>query len=62
MSFPASGRSHRHVGALADRVGHIFTVNEISCFTDLSHVEGSLAPGLNLDRKARNQVRHRRVE
>jgi beta-glucosidase len=44
--------------ALGDRVKHVFTTNEISCFTDLSHAAGELAPGLRLEPKARNQVRH----
>lgn len=45
-------------GALGDRVKHIFTTNEISCFTDLSHETGEMAPGLKLGNKARNQIRH----
>jgi beta-glucosidase len=47
--------------ALGDRVKHIFTTNEISCFTDNSHADGEHAPGLKLDARRRNQVRHHGV-
>lgn len=48
-------------GALGDRVKHFFTTNEILSFTDLGHALGEHAPGLKLDPKARNQVRHHGV-
>jgi beta-glucosidase len=44
--------------ALSDRVSNYFTVNEISCYTDLGHSIGVFAPGLKLEPKARNQIRH----
>lgn len=46
---------------LGDRVKRFFTTNEISCFTDLSHASGTLAPGLRLEARTRNQVRHHGV-
>ena len=47
--------------ALGDRVKHLFTTNEILSFTDLGHAQGEHAPGLKLNPKARNQVRHHGV-
>lgn len=47
--------------ALGDRVKHVFTTNEILSFTDLGHAQGEHAPGLKLQAKARNQVRHHGV-
>ncbi|MEQ7874516.1 GH1 family beta-glucosidase [Sphingomonas sp. ASV193] len=47
--------------ALGDRVRHYMTVNELRCFTDLSHLQGIHAPGLKLGAKAVNQVRHHGV-
>lgn len=44
-----------------DRIKNYFTVNEIYCFTDLSHIIGHHAPGLQLKGKAANQVRHHGV-
>ena len=46
---------------LSDRVTHIFTINEFGCFTDLSHAIGQHAPGLQLNHRQRNQVRHHGV-
>jgi len=47
---------------LSDRVRHFFTINEFTCFTDMSYgtPPGSIcfAPGLHLDTSARNQIRH----
>lgn len=43
---------------LGDRVKHYFTVNEFLGCTDNGYSIGVLAPGLNLDNKRRNQVRH----
>ena len=48
-------------GKLSDRVKHIMTVNELRCFTDLSHKEGLHAPGLKLPPAGVNQVRHHGV-
>ncbi|WP_010214927.1 GH1 family beta-glucosidase [Sphingomonas sp. PAMC 26621] len=48
-------------GKLSDRVGHFMTVNELRCFTDIGHVEGRHAPGLQLPPAAGNQVRHHGV-
>ncbi|WP_354292114.1 GH1 family beta-glucosidase [Sphingomonas sp. PvP055] len=48
-------------GKLSDRVGHFMTVNELRCFTDIGHVEGRHAPGLQLPPAAANQVRHHGV-
>ncbi len=44
--------------AFSDRVVNYFTVNEISCYTDLGHSVGVFAPGLKLPPKERNQIRH----
>lgn len=46
---------------LSDRVGHFFTLNEMSTFVELGHREGIFAPGLKLDPAALNQVRHHAV-
>jgi beta-glucosidase len=43
---------------LSDRVRHFMTVNELRCFTDLSHLQGVHAPGLKLPPAEVNQVRH----
>lgn len=43
---------------LSDRVRNFFTVNEMHCFSDIGHSGGEHAPGLTLDDKQRNQVRH----
>jgi beta-glucosidase len=48
-------------GQLSDRVKNIMTVNELRCFTDLSHKQGIHAPGLQLPDAAANQVRHHGV-
>ena len=48
-------------GALSDRVKHFITVNELRCFTDLSHLQGIHAPGLKLPPAEVNQVRHHGV-
>ncbi|QKT06146.1 beta-glucosidase [Gordonia sp. X0973] len=60
-------------GALGDRVKHFFTINEFHTFVDIGHqgldvpVGGgesmhlSLAPGLTLSDRERNQVRHHAV-
>lgn len=48
-------------GKLSDRVGHFMTVNELRCFTDIGHVEGRHAPGLQLPPAQANQVRHHGV-
>lgn len=45
-------------GRLGDRVKHFITTNEIRCFTDLGHLVGIHAPGLQLDPTGVNQVRH----
>lgn len=45
-------------GQLGDRVKHFMTTNELRCFTDLGHKVGIHAPGLKLDDKGVNQVRH----
>jgi beta-glucosidase len=58
--------------ALSDRVRHFFTINEFHSFVDMGHrgldlvVQGApvrieLAPGLNLEPAALNQVRHHSV-
>ena len=44
--------------SLSDRVTNYFTVNELSCFTDLGHERGIFAPGFRLEPKGANQVRH----
>jgi beta-glucosidase len=46
---------------LSDRVGHFFTLNEMSTFVELGYREGIFAPGLKLDPAALNQVRHHAV-
>ncbi len=46
---------------LSDRVAHYFTINELVCFTDLGYDNGMFAPGLQLSRRERNQVRHHGV-
>lgn len=46
---------------LSDRVKQFMTVNEITCFTDLSYRIGKFAPGLKLPTKEANQVRHHGV-
>lgn len=48
-------------GKLSDRVHDFMTVNELRCFTDLSHQQGIHAPGLKLEPAAVNQVRHHGV-
>jgi beta-glucosidase len=48
-------------GQLSDRVHHFMTVNEIRCFTDLGHLQGIHAPGLQLPPAQVNQVRHHGV-
>ncbi|TPG43323.1 beta-glucosidase [Sphingomonas koreensis] len=48
-------------GKLGDRVKHFMTVNELRCFTDLSHQDGKHAPGLKLPPAQVNQVRHHGV-
>src|SRR5437763_3740455 len=48
-------------GQLSDRVHHFMTVNELRCFTDLSHLQGVHAPGLQLPPAKVNQVRHHGV-
>lgn len=48
-------------GKISDRVSHFMTLNELRCFTDLSHQIGIHAPGLKLSPAAVNQVRHHGV-
>jgi beta-glucosidase len=48
-------------GQISDRIKNIMTVNELFCFTDLSHKVGIHAPGLKLPDAAANQVRHHGV-
>jgi beta-glucosidase len=48
-------------GQISDRVKNIMTVNELRCFTDLSHKVGIHAPGLKLPDAQVNQVRHNGV-
>jgi beta-glucosidase len=48
-------------GQLSDRVHHFITVNELRCFTDLGHLQGIHAPGLQLAPAQVNQVRHHGV-
>jgi beta-glucosidase len=48
-------------GKLSDRVHNFMTVNELRCFTDISHIEGRHAPGLKLPPAQANQVRHHGV-
>jgi beta-glucosidase len=46
---------------LSDRVGHFFTTNEFTCFTDLGYKTGKFAPGLKLPDAQVNQIRHHAV-
>ena len=46
---------------LSDRVQDVMTVNELACFTDLGHLRGIHAPGLQLPPAGVNQVRHHGV-
>jgi len=46
---------------LSDRVGHIFTLNEMLTFVEHGHQSGVFAPGLRLTQGALNQVRHHAV-
>jgi beta-glucosidase len=46
---------------LSDRVGHIFTINEMQTFVEHGHQSGVFAPGLKLSRGELNQVRHHAV-
>jgi len=46
---------------LSDRVGHFFTINEFTCFTDLGYKTGEFAPGLKLPDAQVNQIRHHAV-
>jgi beta-glucosidase len=46
---------------LSDRVGHFFTTNEFTCFTDLSYKTGKFAPGMKLPDAQVNQIRHHAV-
>jgi beta-glucosidase len=46
---------------LSDRVGHFFTTNEFTCFTDLGYRVGRFAPGLKLPAAEANQVRHHAI-
>jgi beta-glucosidase len=46
---------------LSDRVRHFFTINEFTCFTDLSYKTGKFAPGLKLPDAQVNQIRHHGV-
>ena len=46
---------------LGDRVRRFFTLNEISTFVELGHGAGIFAPGLKLELKSLNQVRHHAV-
>jgi beta-glucosidase len=46
---------------LSDRVGHFFTTNEFTCFTDSGYKEGKFAPGMKLPDAEVNQVRHHAV-
>jgi beta-glucosidase len=48
-------------GKLSDRVSHFFTINEFTCFTDLSYKTGKFAPGLKLADGPVNQIRHHAV-
>ena len=44
--------------ALGQRVNHYFTINEFLGCTDQGYSNGIIAPGLKLNAKRRNQVRH----
>jgi beta-glucosidase len=46
---------------LGDRVGHIFTINEMQSFVEHGHRSGVFAPGLQLPPAGLNQVRHHAV-
>jgi len=46
---------------LGDRVGHIFTLNEMLSFVEHGHRSGIFAPGLKLPPAELNQVRHHAV-
>jgi beta-glucosidase len=46
---------------LSDRVGHFFTINEFTCFTDSGYKTGEFAPGLKLPDAQVNQIRHNGV-
>src|SRR5262245_56841344 len=46
---------------LGDRVGHIFTLNEILTFVEHGHQSGVFGPGLKLPPAELNQVRHHAV-
>ena len=46
---------------LSDRVGHIFTLNEMQTFVEHGHRSGIFAPGLKLADAELNQVRHHAV-
>jgi beta-glucosidase len=46
---------------LSDRVGHIFTLNEMQTFVEHGHGSGIFAPGLKLAPAELNQVRHHAV-
>jgi beta-glucosidase len=46
---------------LSDRVKRFMTVNELVCFTDLGYKVGIFAPGLKLEPREANQVRHHGV-
>src|ERR1700678_3914205 len=46
---------------LSDRVGHFFTINEFTCFTDEGYKTGKFAPGLKLPDAQVNQIRHHAV-
>jgi beta-glucosidase len=48
-------------GHLSDRVGHFFTTNEFTCFTDIAYKEGRFAPGLKLPDAQVNQIRHHAI-
>ncbi|KAF0093069.1 MAG: beta-glucosidase [Puniceicoccaceae bacterium 5H] len=43
---------------LSDRVTRFFTINEFINFTDRAYHVGEFAPGLQLSRRERNQIRH----
>jgi beta-glucosidase len=46
---------------LSDRIGHFFTINEFSCFTDDGYRWGGKAPGLRLPMREVCQLRHHAV-
>lgn len=60
-SFAFADYAGYMAGQLSDRVKNIMTVNELRCFTDLSHKQGIHAPGLKLPDAEANQVRHHGV-